>query len=127
MLDRNVLVVEGFGFVVGDGEQARERRRHRDLVLVGIGAGEMRQRREGAGQRLLEDGGLHAGLLQDRRGDTVALIEQRRQDVLGRRLGGVFGEGQRVRRVERLLNPLGHAFDIHSHSKTETASLRVAA
>ena len=46
-------------------------------------------------------------------GDAVGLVQDGCQEMLGRGLRVVLGERPGVRRIQRLLDALGHAFNVH--------------
>ena len=109
MFDRNVLVLQLFGFVLGGGEHLGE-----------AGADGLRVHPADLGQlldfALKADGQpfyAHPGLVQHGRGQPLLLIQQGQEQVIGVNLLVVHAGGELLRAGDRFAGLLGQLFGVH--------------
>ena len=113
VFDRDVVVLERFGLVLGGAHDPRQLRRKRYLGRVGTRAAQPRKLPNRLVDLARERLGIGTGLRDNIRGNAPLLLEQGRQHMFGRRLRVVFVQSARIGGVKRVAYALRHLLYIH--------------
>ena len=110
-LDRDIGVAGLLRYLLGVVEEPRGRGRHIELARAGaLHLGELGERGLRLGQRLAR---TSAGAVDKPGGQSLAVVEQDLQYMLGRELLMAFARRKRLRRLHEAANPIGIFVDIH--------------
>ena len=113
MLGRDVVVAELAHLLLGRAQDLNELARPACGLGVGL-AGQLRQRIERRAERLADGAGLDSELAQHRHDHPAVLLEQHREQVLGRGLRIAAVIGQPLGGLKRLLGFDGETVWLHS-------------
>ena len=113
VLDRDVVVLEPLGLLLGRIEQPGQPLGHRHLARCHARAADPRPPRELGLQVRPQTAGVAARGLQQPRRQPLGLIEQRQQQVLAVNLGVPEAQRPGLRVVQRFLGLLGQAVRVH--------------